>query len=208
MSSDGAALYHDAVKKPAGATLADLLAIPATERFHEIIGGELTRKAMPSPRHGGAQSGLTGRLHGPYNRQPGGPRPGGWRFLTETEVAFAPDEIYRPDVAGWRRERLPELPKDVPMTVRPDWVCEILSPSNEGNDIVKKMRTFQRCAVPHYWLIDPIAESLIVYRWTAAGYLLVQSAQHDERIRAEPFDAVSLSVRGLIEGDEDDEGAA
>lgn len=67
------------------------------------------------------------------------------------------------------------------------------------------MRTYQRCGVPHYWLVDPIAETLIVYRWTAGGYLLVQSSHGTERVRAEPFDAVSLSVHGLIEGDEDDD---
>jgi Uma2 family endonuclease len=188
--------------KQAPATVADLLAIPEPERFHEIIGGELVRKAMPSPRHGSSQANLTGRLVGPYGRRPGGRSPGGWRFMTETEVLFEEHEVYRPDVTGWRRERMPELPDEFPVTLRPDWVCEILSPSNQRNDIVKKMLTYQRARVPHYWLIEPITEALVVYRWTEAGYLLVQSAQRDERLRAEPFDAVSLSVRGLLEGDE------
>jgi len=192
--------------KRAPAGVEDLLAIPEPDRFHEIIGGELVRKAMPSPQHGSSQANLTGRLVGPYGRRPGGRYPGGWRFMTETEILFAVDEVYRPDIAGWRRERLPVLPREIPLTVRPDWVCEILSPSNERNDIVKKMLTYQRCQVPHYWLIDPILEALVVYRWTEEGYLLVQSAQRDERIRAEPFDAVELSVRGLIDDDEDDAG--
>jgi Uma2 family endonuclease len=91
------------------------------------------------------------------------------------------------------------------LTLHPDWICEILSPSNQRNDVVRKMRTYQRCRVPHYWLLDPIAETLIVYRWTDGGYLLVQSSQGIERLRAEPFDAVNLSVRGLLEGDEDDD---
>jgi Uma2 family endonuclease len=186
------------------AGLADLLAIPEHERFHEIIGGELVRKAMPSIRHGSAQAGLTGRLGGPYNRRPGGGNPGGWRFATDTEILFEDGEIYRPDVAGWRRERLPALPDEMPVTVRPDWVCEIVSPSNARNDVVKKMRTYQRCSVPHDWLVDPVAETLIVYRWTADGYLLVQSSQGAEPVCAEPFDAVRLSVRGLLEGDDDE----
>jgi Uma2 family endonuclease len=189
----------------APATTADLLAIPENERFHEIIGGELVRKAMPSIRHGGAQAGLTIQIGGAYNRRPGGRLPGGWRFATETEIRFEDKEVYRPDVAGWRRDRLPELPDEFPMTVRPDWVCEIVSPSNERNDVVRKMRTYQRSGVPHYWIIDPIAETLIVYRWTEGGFLLVQSAQGEERVRAEPFDAVSLSVRGLLEGNDDEE---
>lgn len=153
-------------KAPAG--IADLLATPENERFHEIIDGELVRKAAPSARHGGAQAGLAGRL-GDCNRRSGGLRPGGWRFAMETETRFEDDQIYRPDIAGWRRERLPELPNDFPMTVRPDWVCEIVSPSSEDNDVVKKMRTYRRCGVPHYWIIDPIAETLIVYRWTEGG---------------------------------------
>ncbi|MCC6559223.1 MAG: Uma2 family endonuclease [Polyangiaceae bacterium] len=155
----------------------DLLAIPENERFHEIIGGELVRKAMPSARHGGAQAGLTARLGGPYNRRPGGRYPGGWRFATETEIVFADDEVYRPDVAGWRRERLPELPDEFPLTVRPAWVCEIISPSNQRHDVVWKMRVYQRFGVPHYWLLDPVEETLVAYRWTESGYLLVQSAQ-------------------------------
>ena len=189
-----------AKKAPAG--IADLLAIPENERFHEIIDGELVRKAAPSARHDGAQAGLAGRL-GDYNRRPGGLRPGGWRFAMETETRFDDDQIYRPDIAGWRRERLPELPNDFPMTVLPDWVCEIVSPSSERNDVVKKMRTYRRSGVPHYWIIDPIAETLIVYRWTEDGYLLVQSAQGSERVSAEPFDAVSLSVHGLLEDDDE-----
>jgi Uma2 family endonuclease len=127
--------------------------------------------------------------------------------MTETEILFAPDEIYRPDIAGWRRERLPVVPREIPLALRPDWVCEIISPSNERHDIIKKMLTYQRTGVPHYWLIDPILEALVVYRWTEQGYLLVQSAQREERIRAEPFDAVVLSVHDLIEGDGgDDDG--
>lgn len=191
--------------KKAPASIRDLLSIPESERFHEVIGGELVQKAMPGPQHGSSQANLAGRLVGPYGRRPGGRLPGGWRFMTETEVLFADDEVYRPDIAGWRRERLPELPKEIPLTVRPDWVCEITSPSNERNDIIKKMLTYQRCGVPHYWLIDPILEALVVYRWTDAGNLLAQSAQRDERIRAEPFERVAFSVRGLLDGDDEDE---
>ena len=189
--------------KKVPATLADLLAIPEHERFHEVIGGELVRKAMPSARHGSSQANLTGRLVGPYGRRAGGSFPGGWRFMTETEVRLDEHEIYRPDVAAWRRERMPELPREFPVTLRPDWVCEILSPSNERNDLVKKMLTYQRAGIPHYWLIDPIDEALVVYRWTSSGYLLVQSAQRDERIQAEPFEEVTFSVRGLVDGDDE-----
>jgi Uma2 family endonuclease len=187
------------------ATVDDLLAIPEAERFHEIIDGELVRKAMPSWRHGGAQFRLSTRLGGPYDRRSGRGGPGGWRFATEVEILFEDTQVYRPDVIGWRRERLPGIPEEFPVTVQPDWVCEILSPSNPENDLFKKIRTYQRCRVPHYWIIDPVAETLAVYRWTPEGFLLVVVAKGKERVRAEPFDAVELSVHALIEGDEDDE---
>ena len=124
-------------------------------------------------------------------------------MVTEVEVELEAHEVYRPDVAGWRRDRLPELPDRAPMTVRPDWVCEILSASNARNDLVKKMRAYQRAELPHYWVVDPQAETLTVYRWTADGFLLVLAAERSERVRAEPFDAIELFVGALFGDDED-----
>jgi Uma2 family endonuclease len=182
------------------ATLADLIAIPEAERFHEIIDGELVRKALPTLRHGLAQMGIGDAIAGPYGPRARGRGPGGWLFASEIEIAFVP-EVYRPDVAGWHRDRLPSLPTQVPVGVRPDWVCEILSGSNAQNDLVKKMRGYHRGEVPHYWLLDPEAETLAVHRWTAEGYLVVQTAAGRELVRAEPFGDVEISVHGLIEGD-------
>ncbi len=99
--------------------------------------------------------------------------PGGWWIATEVEVQLAPSQIYRPDVVGWRRERVPERPTGTPVAIRPDWICEVLSPSNPGTDRVKKLNRYHQFGVPHYWLVDPIEESLSVFRWTAEGYLLV-----------------------------------
>jgi Uma2 family endonuclease len=185
------------------ASAKDLVAIPEEERFHEVIDGELVRKALPSLRHGVAQIELSSELTGAYGPRARGRGPGGWVFASEVEIELEVRQVYRPDVAGWRRERLPHLPQEFPVTVRPDWVCEILSPSNKQNDLFKKLRTYQRCQVPHYWILDPEVEVLAVYRWTAEGYLLVVTAEGSERVRAEPFDAVELSVRELLAGDAD-----
>ncbi|MCC6551534.1 MAG: Uma2 family endonuclease [Polyangiaceae bacterium] len=89
------------------ATAADLLAIPESDRFHEILGGELVRKAMPSGLHGLGQSQVVSQIGGAYNRRAGGRGPGGWWIVTEVEIQLEEHEIYRPDVAGWRRERMP-----------------------------------------------------------------------------------------------------
>ncbi|WP_437591151.1 Uma2 family endonuclease [Sorangium sp. So ce1000] len=190
-----------AAQKPRPATVADLLAIPEERRFHEIIDGELVQKAVPSFEHGDAQSAIVAHVKNPFQRRPGGRWPGGWWFATEIEVEFMPDQVYRPDVVGWRRERSPERPSGCPVQIRPDWVCEVLSPSNARSDTVRKMRVYQRCQLPHYWIVDPREETLTVHRWTSEGYLVALRAERGERIRAEPFDAIELQV-GVLFGDE------
>jgi len=184
------------------ATIADLLAIPEEHRRHEIIDGVLVEKEAASARHGGAQSRLV-RWVGPYDRRPGGRQPGGWWFATEVEIELEESEVYRPDVAGWRREHLEVLPAEVPIRIPPDWICEVLS-KNRRNDLIKKKRAYHRHSIGHYWLVDPIDETLAVYRWHKDGYVEVLIAERGERVRAEPFDAVELKV-GVLFGEDDDE---
>jgi Uma2 family endonuclease len=187
----------------APATIADLLAIPQEERFHEVIDGELVRKAMPTFEHGDAQSALASRIKGPFQRRPGGKLPGGWWIATEVEVELGPTHVYRPDVVGWRRERVPERPQGTPILIRPDWICEVLSPSNPGTDRLKKLNSYHHFEIPHYWIVDPMEESLSVFRWMADGYLLVLAAGRDARVHAEPFDAIELPVCALFGEDEE-----
>ena len=85
-----------------------------------------------------------------------------------------------------------------PVRVLPDWVCEILSPSNASNDTVKKLRVLHKHGVPHYWLLDPDARTLRVLRWTPDGYLEALSATAEETVRAEPFDAVELALAAVL----------
>jgi Uma2 family endonuclease len=185
------------------ATLEDLLAIPEDERHHEIIDGELIEKGAASGEHGGAQADLVTTLNSRFGRRPGGRWPGGWWFATEVEIAFAQGQIYRPDVVGWRRERAPQRPTGVPVTLLPDWICEILS-TNRRSDLVKKKRTYHQCQIPHYWILDPAEETLAVHRWGPDGYIEILAAQRGERVRAEPFDALELNV-GVLFGDEEPE---
>jgi Uma2 family endonuclease len=179
------------------ATAADLLALPA-DRAAEIVGGELVEKAMPSFEHGSAQSGLSGVLFGFRGPAGGGPGPGGWWLATEVEVEYESHEAYRHDLVGWRRDRVATKPSERPVRVRPDWVCEILSPSNASNDTVKKLRVLHKHGVPHYWLLDPDARTLRVLRWTPDGYLEALSATAEETVRAEPFDAVELALAAVL----------
>lgn len=185
------------------ATVDDLARLPEG-RAAEIIDGELIEKAQPTFEHGSAQSAIVGQLFGPYNRRHGGGGgPGGWWIATEVEVQYEEGQVYRHDIVGWRRESLAERPRGRFVRVRPDWVAEVLSPSNASNDLVKKLRTLGRHRVPHYWLVDPERRTLAVMRWTPEGYLTALAADETEIVRAEPFDAIDLHVATIF-GVEDD----
>jgi Uma2 family endonuclease len=190
--------------KVAPATLEDLLALPEERRRRlELIDGSLEDRGATSGEHGTAQYKLS-VYTGPFDRRPGGRWPGGWWFATEVDVYFDPDNTLKPDVAGWRRDRAPARPRGVPIMVRPDWVCEVLS-SNKRNDLVKKKRVYHRHQVPNYWIVDPEQETLLVYRWGADGYTEILVAERGDVVRAEPFEAIPLQV-GVLFGDEEDEG--
>lgn len=184
-----------------GATIDDLWAIPEDERFHELIAGELIRKAAPSGEHGDAQAGVVSAVRSSFQRPPGRGGPGGWWFATEVEVLLETGELVRPDVLGWRRDRCPERPTGIPVRQRPDWVCEVVSPANATNDTVKKLRLYQRVAIPHYWIVDPRDATLTVMRWSADGFVNLLRAERGEVVRAEPFEAVEIHV-GTLFGDD------
>lgn len=187
------------------ATLADLLAIPGDRRHHEVIDGVLVEKQAASGRHGGAQGRLFRRL-GPYDRRPGGRAPGGWWFAVEVEILLEDTQVFRPDVVGWRRDHMAELPSEVPVRVRPNWICEVLS-TNRWTDLIKKKRAYHRHEIAHYWLIDPVEQTLTVHRWHPDGYIEVGVADREQRVRLEPFDGIEIYV-GMLFGDDDDDDNA
>lgn len=183
------------------ATLEDLWAIPEVERFHELVNGQLIRKASPSGEHGDAQAGVVGAIRQPFQRKPGGGGPGGWWIATEVEVLLDTGDVVRPDVLGWRRETCAARPTGTPVRARPDWICEVVSPQNATDDTVRKLRLYQRVAVPHYWIVDPREATLTVMRWSHEGFVTLLRAERGEVVRAEPFDAVDLII-GTLFGDD------
>ncbi len=182
------------------ATVADWLAQPEDARI-ELIDGELIPKAAPTFEHGQAQLATGVAIGGPFGRKPGGPdAPGGWWLASEVDVLLD-GRGYRPDLAGWRRDHVPVMPRERPVIVRPDWLCEIVSESNRATDTIKKLRRYHQAGVPHYWIRDHSARALTVYRHHADGYVTVLAAEAGERVRAEPFDAIELDVAVLLGGD-------
>ena len=170
------------------ATYDDLLAVP-DHLVAEILDGDLHTSPRPAPRHAQATSGLTIDLGGPFDRGRGGP--GGWHILAEPELHLG-DDVVVPDLAGWRRTRLTELPEQAFFTQAPDWVCETLSPSTERIDRGKKLAIYAREGVAHLWLLNPVAETLEAYRLEQGRWTLLVTHAGDVAARIEPFDAVEL----------------
>ncbi len=186
------------------ATAEDLRTLYGEDSRWELIHGELSEKAMPCLEHGTDQMQIAVVLGSRFSRQSGGRWPGGWKLMTELHVKYDSDEVFCHDLCGYRRDLHPDLPKRTwPMPVRPDWVCELLSPGHHKRDRIDKWSVMFRAGVPHYWLVNPEEKLLEVYRWTPDGYVPALSATSGDVIRAEPFDAVELRTAVLF-GDEDD----
>ena len=174
-------------------TYADLAALPANV-VGELVAGVLHASPRPAAKHAAASSSLGVELGGPFWKGRGGP--GGWIILDEPELHLGADVLV-PDLAGWRRTRMPELPDAAAFALAPDWVAEVLSPSTSRLDRVGKLPVYAREAVPNVWLIDPVAEVLEVYRLEQSRYALVLTAGGDDAVRAEPFDAIELVLSSL-----------
>lgn len=183
----------DRARRPA--TYEDLLKVP-DHLVAEILDGELHVSPRPAPRHADASSGLGGFLRGPFDRGRGGP--GGWRILDEPELHLGHDVLV-PDLAGWRRDRLPALPAEAYFSVAPDWVCEVVSPSTAAIDRVKKLTIYAREQVRHAWMVDPIARTLEVLRLENGRWMIVSTWSGMETVAAEPFEAIELDLSLLWE---------
>lgn len=182
----------------------DFLSREETRVAEELIRGTVVEKAAPSSEHSRAQAKLGRHLGGPFDRKPGGRQPGGWWFFSELDVRLG-GEVLRPDVCGYRRDRLAAPPRGRAVTLAPDWVCEVLSPTTATRDRVEKLQTYFAAGVSHYWLIDPEAGSLEVLRRTDLAYALVQTAHRGQRLRPEPFEALEFSVDVLLGDDAADD---
>jgi hypothetical protein len=178
-------------RKPA--TYADLEALPAN-LLGEIVGGELHVSPRPAAPHAVATSRLASRLIGPFDLGEGGP--GGWLILFEPELHLEEDVLI-PDLAGWRRTRLPEAPRTAAFTLPPDWVCEVLSPSTEALARGSKLSVYAREGVRHVWLVNPEVRTLEVLRLEGSRYLLLGVHTGEAHVRAEPFGELELAL-GLL----------
>ena len=175
------------------ATYQDLLQVPEN-LVAEILGGQIYTQPRPSPKHARAASIIGGMFTGPFDLGKGGP--GGWWIIDDPELHLNED-ILVPDLAGWRRERMPELPETAWFELAPDWACEILSPSTAQKDRVLKMPKYAHYGVAYFWLIDPLLRTLEAYELKDGRWMLVSTLKDDDSVSIAPFDAIEFSLGDL-----------
>lgn len=172
------------------ATYADLEAVPP-HLVAEILDGGLFTHPRPVPRHALVSPGMLTELVGPYQMGRGGT--GGWVFMNEPELHFD-DQVLVPDLAAWRRERLPELPETAWIETAPDWVCEILSPSTEKVDRCQKRRIYGENGVAHLWLVDPRARMLETFELVGTRWQVEPTISDTTEVCAPPFSEHRFSL--------------
>jgi Uma2 family endonuclease len=175
------------------ATYDDLLAVQGN-LVAEIVNGDLVTRPRPAAPHATVASGLGGELWGPFHRGRGGP--GGWVILDEPELHLHGDVLV-PDLAGWRRSRMPQIPQAAAFELAPDWICEVLSSSTQAIDRADKMPIYAREGVSYLWLVDPLARTLEVFRLQEQAWTMRGAWRDDAVVRAEPFDAIELELAAL-----------
>ena len=176
------------------ATYDDLVALPEN-LVGEIVDDELWASPRPAPKHSRAEFAVSSILGPAF--QFGETGPGGWQFLVEPELHLASDVLV-PDIAAWRADRMPVLPRASFVATAPDWVCEVLSPSTARLDREKKLHIYAEHGVGHAWLVDPIPGTLEVLRREQHGdnaaWMLVATHAGDAVARLEPFEAIEFQL--------------
>jgi Uma2 family endonuclease len=175
------------------ATYQDVLDAPP-HMVAEIANGRLHLHPRPASRHARASFSMAGRLDDPFQRGAGGP--GGWHFAIEPELHFGPDVLV-PDLAGWRRERMPTYPDAAFFELAPDWLCEILSPSTRRFDLTEKRELYRVNGVAHLWLADPEARTLETFALADAVWTLAAAFQDGDEVRAAPFESLAFPLDTL-----------
>ena len=175
------------------ATYQDVLDAPAN-MVAELVHGALHLQPRPSARHGLASSFLGIEIGGPFSRGRGGP--GGWWIIDEPELHLD-DNVLVPDLAGWRRERMPEYPDTAAFDLAPDWVCEVLSRSTRQFDLVEKRALYGKAGVSHLWFVDPVARTLEAFNNVDGSWTLVSALKDDDKVSVAPFDAIEFELSAL-----------
>ncbi len=175
------------------ATYDDLLAVPE-HLIAEIIDGALETRRFPPPKHAYAYTALVRTIAHPFLGKE--PELNDWWVLNRVELHLG-EHVLVPDLAGWRRERLPKLPETAWFELPPDWVCEIISPATARLDRGPKREIYDQFAVPHLWFVDPDARTLEAFALRDGAWVLIASHADDDEIAVAPFATVPFALDTL-----------
>lgn len=178
------------------ATWGDLLKTPDDGLTYEVLDGQLEAQPRKYPRHNFVRSAIITEIFRPFDREVGGP--GGWWLLPASDVMLGPHDFVAPDLVGWRRERVQSFPEEQPITARPDWICEVVSPNDAGRDRVRKADLYLASGIPHYWIVDPAERTLEAYVAREGAWVRHGAWMDGDVARILPFEAVEIEVGGLF----------
>ncbi|MBF0226913.1 MAG: Uma2 family endonuclease [Desulfobacterales bacterium] len=191
MGNDSLDITQQYLKK--NATYEDLYKIPES-MIGQIINNKLVVTPRPSYRHASVTSDLGAEIIPPYKFGRGGP--GGWIILYEPEIKLG-ENIFVPDLAGWKKEKLLKLPATNYISISPDWICEVLSPSTEKTDRARKMPIYAQFGVSYFWIIDPIEKVLEIFKLSGNQWIVVGTYAEDDKVKPEPFQEIEIDLKNL-----------
>lgn len=183
-----------------------LRALPPN-RMGEILDGELVTSPRPALPHASIGAEITGELRMRFRRKPGDP-PAGWWIVPEPELHLITPgftHVVSPDIAGWKRERMPFIPTATFSSVSPDWICEILSPATESYDRKAKARIYHQAGVRWHWLVSPRTRTVEAYRRDGEFWVRLGVWSHDDKATIEPFEEMELDLAVWWDGLEEED---
>lgn len=177
-------------------TIADLDAFPDDSQRYEIIDGELFVSRAPDDDHQEVCTHCIIDL-GNWNREK---RLG--VVLTAPGLMFGEADAAIPDVVWVSRERRAAIEgEDKKLHGAPELVVEVLSPgaANERRDREAKLKLYSTQGVQEYWIVDPRAQTVAVYRREAARLRLVATLRRDDTLTSPLLPDFALPVARLFE---------
>lgn len=172
----------------------DLIAARIQDERIELINGEIIKRPMARAEHAAIQLEIGGELKFLKRKED----PGGWWIMTEIDVCYNEHQCPTHDLAGWRKERMPDKPSGV-MKITPDWVCEIISPGYEKKDTLHIFNILLRHQVPYYWIVWPEDKALIAYKLIDSKYMAIESIENGGKVRIAPFEEIEFDLDYIFE---------
>jgi len=172
----------------------DLFNVP-DNMVGEIIAGELVTQPRPGPKHARASSAVGAILFNEYDfKSAGGPQ--GWWIIDEPECHLSADVVV-PDVAGWKKTSMSELPDTAWFETPPDWVCEVISPSTAKYDRGSKRDIYAREGVGFLWIVDPITRIIEVFAMKDGRWTLSVTVSDNQVVQLPPFLELPFDLSAL-----------